>query len=75
MNGLDEEILKKKILKKVSILPSTIIIRCDLCDSFINPNYEEFFRQHKLPNEEFCKYQNTELIRRIYKDLIKKRFE
>jgi hypothetical protein len=73
MNNIDEEALKKEILKRVTIQQDKVVIRCSLCESLFNDDRKRFLKELGLPNEEFCKKMNEDLIQHIFNKLMQKK--
>jgi hypothetical protein len=78
MNKIDinEELLKREMLKKVRITQNAVIINCDICSPLLwNDNNIEALKRLGLPNQNFCGKVNEELARYVYMQLMKRKLE
>lgn len=78
MNKIDinEELLKREMLKMVKITQNAVIINCEICRSILfGDNGYEVLRKMGLPSRDFCGRMNEELIRYIYFKLMKSKIE
>jgi len=73
---MNEELLKREILKKVKITQNAVIINCDICRSLLwDDNNIEALKRLGLPNQNFCGMMNEELSRYVQMQLVKKKLE